>query len=168
MKIYILSGASGSGKSTLADLLAGNDGVVISADLFFMKDKECINDDGVMTIIQEYKFDPTQLGEAHAQCLRKYVQHIWGYTEGIGNIPDVLVVDNTNISPEELAPYVALANAFNIEYEIRTIICDPDIAAKRNVHGVPERTVRSMCDRLKNRKLPFYWKENVMLSGEKS
>jgi adenylate kinase len=52
--VVVMSGVSGSGKSTYAEkLLEQSQGVKVSTDHFFM-------------VGNEYKFDPSKLGEAHA------------------------------------------------------------------------------------------------------
>jgi hypothetical protein len=48
-----------------------------------------------------------------------------------------LVVDNTNCSVAEVAPYAALAGAYGHELHIITLIGDPLAAWQRNRHGVP-------------------------------
>lgn len=146
MRVVILSGISGSGKSTIAAALAANaengKAVICSADDFFMQDGT-------------YKFDFTKRGAAHAACLRKFVALI---TECENDI----VVDNTNTSAVEIAPYVALAAAYGVECEIVTILIDPVVAAQRNTHGVPEAGCKRMDAALRSRQLPPFW--NVKLT----
>ncbi len=48
-----------------------------------------------------------------------------------------VVVDNTNLSLAEIAPYVAIAQAYRATCEIVTINVNPEIAFARNTHGVP-------------------------------
>ena len=54
------------------------------------------------------------------------------------------MVDNTNISRVEMAPYVQVAAALGYEVEVVRVRCDPRVAAQRNVHGVPSGTVYRM------------------------
>ncbi len=138
MKVIIMSGIPGSGKSTYSKKLGG---VVCSADHWFEREGE-------------YKFDPTKLGMAHGACLAKF-------TRALMAGEDVIVVDNTNTSSLELAPYVALAQAFGASCELVTIQCDPDVAFARNVHGVPLETIRRMAAALSARTLPPFWAVKV-------
>lgn len=100
--IYILRGPSGCGKTTFAKTING--AKICSADHFFTKD------DGT------YEFDPSKLGEAHAACLRKYVDAILLRVKG-RQFP--IIVDNTNLTDTELAPYVRIAQAYDQPFTIK-------------------------------------------------
>jgi predicted kinase len=144
MRVIILRGISGSGKSTFARSIVSNENsaAVFSSDEFFE------GDDGV------YKFDPTKLQNAHDWCLRSFVQAC------IDRIYDVLVVDNTNTTAIEIAPYFAIAKAFGCVVEIVTLKCSIDAAHQRNKHNVPWKTVGKQFERLtsEERKFPAWWK----------
>lgn len=139
--IYILQGVSGSGKSSIASKLADADNIC-SADDFFMRDGK-------------YHFDPTKLGEAHGACLRKYVSLLLVNAQKGRPI----VVDNTNTTIGEIAPYYSLAEAYGYKPVIITVECDPDEAAARNTHGVPVKVCWEMNRRimLTNAALPPWW-----------
>lgn len=139
MKVIILSGLPGSGKSTFVKSL-GKGAEVVSADSFFI-------------VNGEYKFDVAKLGEAHNKCLRDFNTLLALCAEE----ETVLVVDNTNTTVLELAPYVALAQAYDHEVELHTFHVSPEVSAKRNVHGVTLKTCEHMAKRLKDRVLPPYW-----------
>jgi tRNA uridine 5-carbamoylmethylation protein Kti12 len=137
MRVIIMQGASGSGKSTHVQELmiqifrdTGITARVCSADHFFM--------DG-----SEYKFDPTKLGEAHASCMRKFTQELVAEDNS-----KVLIVDNTNTSKVEMAPYVAVAAAYGATVEIVRCVAPADVCASRNAHGVPAKACKAMVDRL--------------------
>jgi len=103
-------------------------------------------------------FDPAKLGEAHGQCLREYVEAL---TDSVGTGPNLdinIVVDNTNTSLVELAPYMALAQAYNVEVELVRIHCDPEVAFARQTHGVPLAGIQAMDQRLRELVLPPFWK----------
>jgi predicted kinase len=147
MKITILRGIPGSGKSSLIPKEDGKSRIVVSADNYF------IQPDGT------YLFDATKLAEAHNGCLREYVAVV---TNPDGH-PDELVVDNTNISIEEVGRYYALGLAYGHQVRVVTLLCDPEVAAERNVHGVQYPTCHRMnADILmlinhKNHFVPPWW-----------
>jgi hypothetical protein len=137
--VVILSGPSGSGKSTWVKNLYRVDpgtgqfawvekyGIdpphVVSADNYF------IDRHG------NYNFDPKQLPKAHGECLRKFV-------ECVSTGKSFVVVDNTNCSIAEVAPYMALSNAYEYAVEVITMLprggwLDYQSYADRNLHGVP-------------------------------
>jgi predicted kinase len=137
-RVTILCGISGAGKSTIAEQIGCE---VCSADKFFM------DDDG------NYKFNPRFLSDVHTACLREYVELVRG-----GKHSDV-VVDNTNTTLSEIAPYAALALAYGWELLIRIVKCDVETAFARNVHGVPRETIEKQASRLSRLKdsLPPWW-----------
>ena len=138
MKVVILCGVSGSGKSTRCKEVYP-DALVVSADHFFMRSGE-------------YKFDPKRLSDAHGDCLRQFVRYL---CENHGTI----VVDNTNTTIAELAPYAALALAYGADLQIEILSCQVKTAAGRNVHGVPEQGIVKQAERLATLKenLPPWW-----------
>ncbi len=138
MKVVVLRGVSGSGKSTWTKENCPN-AVICSADHFF------VQEDGT------YKFNPTQLGLAHRTCLRKFLLHCTD--SNFSN--DTLVVDNTNLSLAEVAPYVQVALAMGHEVQVIHLVCKLWEAANRNTHGVPFSTIENMLRRFES--LPAYW-----------
>lgn len=138
MKVVIYCGIPGSGKTTLAKATYPN-APYCSADKYF----EDAN--GV------YRFDPSKLGAAHASCLQKFADMVRNY------MSPVIVVDNTNTTIAELAPYAALALAYGHDLEIVTLNCNPETAYSRNKHDVPYAAVKAMADRLHKREMPPWW-----------
>lgn len=137
--VIIMRGVPGSGKSTLAKTF---NGAICSADDFF------VGDDGV------YRFDPRDISSAHAECFSSFVNALKMECETV-------IVDNTNIELWEMSPYIALAKHFEFDVRIIRADCDPEIAASRNVHGVPKGAIMSMHSRMA-KILPFWPKEEVV------
>jgi predicted kinase len=149
--------------------------MVCSADHFFLD------------AAGKYNFDPRKLPEAHAACLRKFVTlcqtaaplskvtilrgvpgsgkstYIKGSVLNLG-----IIVDNTCTTLSEVAPYAALALAYNLVLQIVTIHCDPVEAGRRNIHGVPVEVVEKMAQRMadsdKNEMWPPWWNHTLVVS----
>jgi predicted ABC-type ATPase len=154
-KVIVMRGLPGSGKSTTVKTIKffqekelGQDVFVVSADNYFM------TEDG-------YRFDASKLGEAHAACMREFIRVLEAHHDN----DFTLIVDNTNISAVEIAPYMLVASAFGVKAEVWTIeVQTVDLATcvQRNVHGVSEDTIFRMDNAMRNEKLPPYWVKNVM------
>lgn len=158
-KVIILSGVSGSGKSTiakavahLADAVPDISVCIVSADSYFSHNGE-------------YRFDASKLSEAHGQCFKKFIQ----YLDDPWTADTIVIVDNTNTTEIEIAPYMLAAQAYGFDAEIQTIVPDPFRCnvdayclkcAARNVHGVPVNTISQQYARILTRKLPPWWKES--------
>lgn len=139
MMTVILCGVSGSGKSRYVEESRSSVDDVCSADGWF-------------STHGQYVFDPRQLGAAHAYCLRQYV------TAVLDARPRTIWVDNTNTTTEEMAPYVALAQAYGSELTIATFLVDPRLAYERGKHAVPLATIEAMDKRLRARVFPPHWR----------
>lgn len=137
MEVIIMVGTPGSGKSTYTSRRYPAP-IVCSADHFFEREGE-------------YKFDPSKLPEAHAACLRKFASHV--ALQAFSTI----IVDNTNTTEVEIAPYYALAKAYGYNVKIVRMKCAPEVAHARNVHGVPLPAIKAMMDRIGRMRLPLFW-----------
>lgn len=125
-KVIVVSGISGSGKSTYAHTLTANGGVILSADDYFT---------GYDT--RPYSFDSTLLGKAHAMCFKLYVEQL----QHALSEDRLVIVDNTNTTAVEIAPYMLAADAFGYLAEVHTLRCgswnEVDMCLQRNRHEVP-------------------------------
>lgn len=142
-RVTILMGCSGSGKTTWAEYGQAHD-IIVSADSYFM-------------ISGAYKFDPKLLQQAHDQCLRTFVQLL--QFNGLAlNGPDI-AVDNTNTTALEMAPYVALTQAY--QFAVRFVHFDvaPAVAFTRSQHGVPLHTIENQHRRIQEtlKHWPRFW-----------
>ncbi len=144
MNVILMSGISGAGKDTYLKQRFTREAKVVSADDYFMRD-------GV------YTFSPSQLPAAHGKCLRDFNEVISMPVSFHDVLPHDLVVNNTNLTTEELAPYVALAAAYSFKVELVTIHVEPHIAAARSLHVNAINVLKGMHDRLMARKLPPFW-----------
>jgi len=84
----------------------------------------------------EYKFDFERMSAAHSLCIDHFAYDI--KAGGFNHV----IVNNTNTGIAEIAPYMALAqgmkyfSANNPEIHIVHFDCSPEVAAKRNIHGL--------------------------------
>lgn len=175
-KVIILRGFPGAGKSNYAKELQNKK----YADIFINKTSAidadqtgyaCVSaDEYFINSEKEYCFDPLKIGAAHALCFRMFIsQFNWNTTSVYAKLNEnnhLIVVDNTNLSATEIAPYVQTAEAYNYSHEIWNIHCDPKIAFARQTHGVPadkyEMMVRQFYGQMNN--FPPYW--NVISKGD--
>ncbi len=171
MTVAIFRGPSGAGKSTLIkaltdpitispfeeirELQAKFDNVakvnVYSADFYFTDGKG------------EYHFNPRALGEAHGDCLRKYTNAIRDL-ENFQRPNVLLIVDNTNCTIAEVAPYASLATAFHHELHVFTLIARPEVCARRNTHGVSLEAIQRQCANLERslQEWPPWWPSKIL------
>lgn len=130
-KLIILRGPSGSGKSTIASHLQDvHDAPYHEADHYFNR-SWFLN--GQM---DEYLFDASKLGDAHAWCRMGVKKRMFE------QVP-VVIVSNTSMTTWEMKPYLELAAEYGYEIEIiRTPgPWDADVLNARNIHGVPLATL---------------------------
>lgn len=155
--MYLARGVPGSGKSTLAKQLAGNTGIVLESDEFFMQDGK-------------YIFVKDKQTEAHnwnqERCL-----------EAIENGISPIVIANTNTQATEAEPYVrmAIGHGYKIRVEEPTWhkdLRDPstgkwnfNFLKGRNVHEVPEDVLEKMIEKYEN-KDEFVKKLKQIITGK--
>ena len=131
--LVIMRGPSGSGKTTLAKHIQSvmkeshNRPGRLSADFYFY------NDDG------EYVFNVDDLHEAHSWCRREA-------QKAVERQEPCVIIDNTNMRREELAPYVRMAwlNGYVVRF-VSTSWVDSEEDAERlvvlNNHGVSKDVI---------------------------
>lgn len=120
--VFIMRGVSGSGKSTMARTLAGSTGIIHSTDEFFM-------------VNGEYRFDGSKLSEYHKKNFECFVNSL---RQGVG----VVVCDNVNALRWHYRHYISEAQRFG--YQVAFVVMPhprPEVAAKRNVHGLPQYVI---------------------------
>lgn len=151
--VIIMQGVPGSGKSTVASNAAADQAaragrrpvtVVVSADHYFDEKAEKAG--------LEYQdvFNPAELGAAHEQCMRRFLRAVRGADA------ELVIVDNTNVTVDQMSPYYLTARALGATVEVVRVDCDPDVAHGRNTHGVPLSAVRRMHSRMASP--PKFWK----------
>jgi predicted kinase len=123
MDVHILMGASGAGKTRWADLMLPF-AERCSVNNYFK------GEDGL------YRFDSTKLELAHNQCLRQFMT-------AVQCDADSIVVDNTNHALWEMAPYIAVARAYEANILLHAFVSRPlDDCIKHSRHDVPEVSIR--------------------------
>ena len=141
--VIILQGLPGAGKSYFVNSFKEKT-IVCSADDYFYKSGK-------------YIFEPSKLSEAHRACFRKFIDAI--------QYNGTVIVDNTNTTAIEIAPYVLGGEAYGCTVEIIRILCDPEKAFARNIHNVPEHAIYAMNDRIMKFNCPPWWKVTTIKAG---
>lgn len=98
--LVVMRGVPGSGKSYAARKLADADwdnSIICSTDSYFVNYGH-----------GTYKFDPSKLGKFHSNNLRDAIQCM---ASGFLNV----IIDNTNITRKDFAPYVEAAAQYGYE-----------------------------------------------------
>ena len=153
-KVIVLRGTPGSGKSSWCKKEYPC-AIVCSADQYFLDDCE------------NYKFDRTLLDKAHSRCLHKFIWAIDSIGKARSQYPDsVVIVDNTNAFPLEMAPYIAVAKAYDLEVEIIRFNCSIKTSIDRNIHNVPEETIVRMWQKLQKKQFPSWWPKETIIDTD--
>jgi predicted kinase len=146
--VIILQGIPGAGKSTFVDNLAdfvGNpmteDVQACSADDFFIEEAT-----------GDYVFNKHLIGQAHAACFENF--QYWVNKRG-SKRPRYVVVDNTNTTMKEMERYINEAKKNDWDVYVISLHVDPEVAAARNIHGVPKDHVYKMLERIKSIPMPI-------------
>lgn len=171
--VIILRGISGSGKSTLARFLKSEAGDQRGEAAAFLWQIDCqtpiatFSTDTYFMFDGVYRFEPSKLPYAHGKCLRDFTEALRvPPTPGLAN---TLIVDNTNCSIAEVAPYISLAGAYSHVLHIVTLVGDPNTCYKRGTHGVPFSNVLRQDMNLRKSLVdwPPWWAQQVFPINEK-
>lgn len=156
--VVILSGLPGAGKTTLARGLTSAFQKLCGPPPMARLESVSADDEHMKN--GSYRFDPARAGEAHRMCLAKYLYHVGTEDTSLR----LVVVDNTNVSPTEIAPYYRVAEAWGWKALIVRLYCEPMVAFRRNVHGVSLATILTMYRQLLTEPLPPYWNYKLVSS----
>lgn len=137
-QLVILHGLPSSGKSTLAKKMFDETMqksltcVIASTDSFFIENGN-------------YVFDPKKLGYNHQRNKDRVQQAV---NVGI----DVIIVDNTNLTLDEVYPYALMGIKANysifLQEPATTWARDIDELMKRGTHNVPRQSYERMLQRM--------------------
>lgn len=134
-EVTILSGPSGSGKSTFANLYQPKEEYVFSADKFFIKEGR-------------YTFIPELLGKAHNECLKYFIKAC--QEKKSKGHEEIIIIDNTNCSMHEIAPYYRIAECLGFKPEILFFHTGITTCIVRTIHGVPDNVIERQKDNFLN------------------
>ncbi len=143
-RVVILQGVSGSGKSTWTRAQTERHTVFSVDEIFFQPDGS-------------YVWDEARLSEGHRLCLRRFAEHLSAHERGLIPGPETVIVDNTNTRALFMAPYVALARAFDLPVEIISFRAPADVCFARNGGRAPLAVVQEMTQNIANFQMPKYW-----------
>lgn len=179
MIVQIMAGASGSGKTTHINKTKdqSGDGRMLSlndldADRVAVGFLEFYNGDVLVLSADDITFGAgglfhiERLSSAHELCVLTFSEVLQMEEK---DRPSILIVDNTNTSPWEIAPYVAMAMAYHdVKLEILIALAPWRDCVKRNAHGTPDHAIRAQARRLEKTldDWPSFWPNPVYLEGE--
>ena len=134
-ELFLLRGLPGAGKSSLAKSLgAGSGSMHLEADMYFVDSKG------------KYKFDATQLKQAHAWC-QDTVEYAMVYGIRGHFIKEPLqriVVSNTFTQAWEMQPYFDIAEKYG--YRVYSLVVENRHGGE-SIHNVPKEKIEEMARR---------------------
>ncbi len=132
-QLRVLRGLPGSGKSFLANQMREQEGALV------------FSNDELMTVNNVYYWEENKAAKAHHRNQELVAQ-------AMRQDKPLLVLDNCNLKPYHVAPYIRLA--FHYGYDWKLIMVntpwafDMDELERRNEHGVEKDVIENMCDDL--------------------
>lgn len=150
--VFIMRGLPGSGKNSWIEKTFGPIEDLPKEILVCCADDEHIIDGA-------YRYRSEYASTAHKKCFVKFQKGLLARSLDFAR---TIIVNNTNSSLWELAPYYRTAEANDARVEIIHVVCDPITSFKRNVHGVPLGTIMGMHASLLTEKIPKWWKETFV------
>lgn len=136
--VLILSGIPGSGKTHLTRKIRGEyiDMCHVSADHH---------------VDYTLRINHGTFAKAHDACRRDYLTAI------MIKKPQLIVVDNTNLSAWEIAPYYLFAETMGYNAHILRIQTPFEVCLERQAHAVPEKTMQRMRKNFERRDVLPWW-----------
>jgi len=163
-RVVVLRGIAGAGKTTYADALCrAADAHRIPSYAFTADVQTYTQPDGV---VRARKYD---LHNAHAKCLREFTVFLVDRAQQAHEGSALMIVDNSSIHNEEVAPYASLAKAFGAELHLVALRCDPYAALARATatHPEEETLVRSVKLLKEIQFAPVWWPRHLVLTTDR-
>lgn len=131
--VVVLRGLPGSGKSSFSKAIENQKVIVCSADYYHMVDNK-------------YVWKKENAGKAHSSCLFDFISNITGMIQN--DFVLKIIVDNTNTTMSEIETYLKIATAYDLKTAVVCFNVSPETSFKRNIHGVPVKTIARMSENL--------------------
>ena len=156
-KVIIMQGIPGSGKSTWIKKVYMKS---YRKDFYYkLPPPICSVDDYFVGKRRNfYEACDNEVKCAHQECLKKFLYEINQLNDGY---PRDVIVDNANCTLWEMAPYVQIGQAYGFQIDVVRMVCDPLVAARRNIYGVSEKSVIEMADKMERPPESCTYREEV-------
>lgn len=151
MKAIIHIGLPGSGKTTSIRRIFGDYNWIEDGVIHYIPNRVAVvSSDNYPGLYDKDKdFHPELLAKSHPACFREFIAAM------LQGFP-VVIVDNTNTSAIELAPYILGAQAHGYAVELREFVVSIETAERRNTHKVPRASLEAMAKRLAEPRPPWW------------
>ena len=140
--LFLTVGCPGSGKTTYVNR------VMTKLNAWFgLRCMDCSADEYFVGKDGKYNFDRTKLHQAHEYCKDRV-------RKALRSGCDFVAVSNTSTTHKERLPYIEMAKEWDYRVRIKYIggVDEESIKlyAQRNIHNVPEESIRRMAERIKS------------------